>query len=159
MSDPASNDQKTTEGESSPQAPSVVPAVAINTEENNPLSADQNHGTGKTDNRKHTLLEKIAFVVAVLAAAGTGYQAYVTSDNEARSLRAYIGVVSPPDNNQRINRFFPPEVPTVRLNVRNFGKLRLTRLRTKLALEFALILYPRTTVIRLKANLKKPATP
>jgi hypothetical protein len=98
-------------------------------------------------------------VVAVLAAAGTGYQAYVTSDNEARSLRAYIGVVSPPDNNQRINRFFPPEVPTVRLNVRNFGKLRLTRLRTKLALEFALILYPRTTVIRLKANLKKPATP
>jgi len=44
-----------------------------------------------------------------------------SKDTEKRQLRAYIGVVSPPDN-QRINRFFPPEVPIIKLSARNFGQ-------------------------------------
>jgi hypothetical protein len=48
-------------------------------------------------------------------------QVNVAKDTEKRQLRAYIGVVSPPDN-QRINPFFLPIVPIVRLNARNFGQ-------------------------------------
>ena len=74
---------------------------------------------------RHDRIVRIVAIVGVVIAGCalilTSCQIWAIRDNAQRQLRAYVGVVVPPDN-QRINRFFPPEVPTVRLNVRNFGQ-------------------------------------
>ncbi|HEY4835029.1 MAG TPA: hypothetical protein VII07_10245, partial [Bradyrhizobium sp.] len=86
---------KATESERGGQAETAAPASAIYAKEDNPHAPGHSRDASQTGERNHTLLEKIAFGVAVLAAAGTGYQAYVANDAEMRTLRAYIGLSDP----------------------------------------------------------------
>jgi len=60
-------------------------------------------------------------VATGLAARFTYDQAVTADDSEKRSLRAYIGIVHPP-NETMINAFFPPVVPTAVFDVKNFGQ-------------------------------------
>ena len=67
-----------------------------------------NRHANMVDKHKHTFFEKISplvavisFFVAVSAAVGTVYQAYIANDSEVRSLRAYVApksVVFDPDS-------------------------------------------------------------
>jgi hypothetical protein len=66
--------------------------LAVNAEENNPNIGNECGRPAKINDRQHTLLEKIVLFVAVVAAGSTAYQAYVASDTEKRSLRAYVYV-------------------------------------------------------------------
>jgi hypothetical protein len=57
---------------------------------------------------------------ATIASGAATRQAAVAEDTEKRQLRAYIGLIPPPDN-QIINNFTPPTKPTVHLTPKNFG--------------------------------------
>jgi len=97
LSEPTANYQESTERQSGAQTPAFSPAPLVDPKEYNPETRDPSARAHDAENRRHTLLEKIAFGIAVLAAAGTGYQAYVASDNETRSLRAYLGFTGSPE--------------------------------------------------------------
>lgn len=56
------------------------------------------------------------------AADASGRQVSVAIDAEQRQLRAYVGIVAPPDNRIAANSFIPPNIPTVILSVKNFGQ-------------------------------------
>jgi hypothetical protein len=73
--------------------------------------------------RKHTLLEKITLVVAFLAFIAAGWQAYVASDNELTSLRAYVLVDS---TTIAINN---NNLPSVTIVIKNFGATPARRAR------------------------------
>jgi hypothetical protein len=68
----------------------------IDSKEDNRQSTKPEGRTKQANDRGHTPLEIIALVVAAIAALGTSWQAYISSDNEQRSLRAYLGVSFPP---------------------------------------------------------------
>ncbi|MGA2871365.1 MAG: hypothetical protein ABSF34_19660 [Verrucomicrobiota bacterium] len=63
----------------------------------------------------------IAAVAAGAAAVFTGGQAWIAKDTENRQLRAYIGLIPPPDN-QIVSNFTPPAKAVVRLTPHNFGQ-------------------------------------
>jgi hypothetical protein len=117
LSEPSSNNQTTTENQRGAQTPSAAPISAINTIENNPDAADERDRAAQANERNHTLLEKIAFIVAVLAAAGTAYQAWIAGDTEKRSLRAYvvIGATTP-------DPIVIGKIPKIRTTFQNVGQ-------------------------------------
>ena len=110
MANHTTKDEEGTEGKREDQA------THITAEKPNPNAGDQRNGTKNTDVREHTLLEKIAFVVSVCALGATAYQAYTTSDNEIRSLRAYVLV----DNSVIV--VTKDRIADVMITIKNFGR-------------------------------------
>ncbi len=65
---------------------------SLTPEKNSPTSGDDHSKPQKT---KHTLLEKAAVLMAVIAVFATIWQGWLALDTERRSLRAYLGVLPP----------------------------------------------------------------
>jgi hypothetical protein len=91
-------------------------------EKQKPETGSHETGAGQAEKRKHTLLEKIAFGVATLAALGTGYQAYIASDTEERSLRAYVF----PEYAGTFSGVVRDQTPTLHFNIIDRGQTPAT---------------------------------
>jgi hypothetical protein len=86
LSNPADKDEDSGPGQGGGEA-SLAPPSPIDPKENNPQTDNSSNGSEK---RHHTSLEKTAFGIAIIAAIGTIWQAYVANDAEHRNLRAYL---------------------------------------------------------------------